>query len=80
LRANLGAVSHRAPAATAVGMALIAQFTGILDCQDVTPGYAVRNFLPAMFKLFNRHGLVPQPSAKSNFLGNTARLFTQANA
>jgi hypothetical protein len=25
-------------------MALIAQFGGILDGQDMTPGYAVRNF------------------------------------
>jgi hypothetical protein len=42
--------------------------------QGVTPGYAVRNFLSAMFvKLFNRHGLVAQPTAKCDFLGNTAR-------
>jgi hypothetical protein len=57
--ANLAAVSHRA--ASAAGMALITQFGGILDGQDMTPGYAVRNFLPAMVvKLFNRDGLVPQ--------------------
>jgi hypothetical protein len=80
-QADLGAISHRAQAASAAGMALIAQFGGILDGQDVTPGYAVRNFLPAMLvKLFNRHGLVPQPTAKCDFLSNTARQFTQANA
>jgi hypothetical protein len=79
-QANLGAVSHRAQAASAAGMPLIAQFGGILDGQDVTPGYAVRNFLPAtLVKLFNRHGLVPQPTAKCDFLSNAARQLTQAN-
>jgi hypothetical protein len=33
-----------------------------------------------LVKLFNRHGLVPQPTAKCDFLSNTARQFTQANA
>src|SRR5262249_55894064 len=79
-QAKVGAVADRPQAAGAAGMALIVQFGGVLDGHDMASGHTVRDFLAAMLvKLFNGHGLVPQPAAKRDFLGNIARQCTQTN-
>ena len=53
---------------------------GVLDGQDMASGHTARDFPAAMLvQLFNGHGLVPQKAAECDFLGNTARQFTQAN-
>src|SRR5258708_8941515 len=80
-QAKVGAVADRPQTARAAGVALIVQFGGVLDGQDMASGHTARNFLAAMLvKLFNGHGLVPQPAAKSDFFGNIARQYTQTNA
>src|SRR5215471_594208 len=79
-QAEVSAVADRPQAAGAASMALIVQFGGVLDGQDMAPRCASCDFLTAMLvNLSDRHRLIPQPATERYFFSTIPCQWVQPN-